>query len=75
MLENRGKGLLLLQLHQFTTFFFSHQRQMCHDFMYFEQIFMKKYKKSHVLGIDSDPDRPDPDRHALDADPDTDPAK
>ncbi len=26
----------------------------------------------HVLGIDTDPD---PDRHALDADPDSDPAK
>jgi hypothetical protein len=24
----------------------------------------------HVLGIDTDLDRPDPDRHALDADPD-----
>jgi hypothetical protein len=43
---------------------------MCYDFMYFEHIFVKKYKKSHVLGIDTDPDR-----HALDADPDTDPAK
>ncbi len=28
-----------------------------------------------MFGIDSDPDRPEPDRHALDADPDQDPAK
>jgi hypothetical protein len=27
--------LLYLQLRLFTTFFFSHQRQMCHDFKYF----------------------------------------
>jgi hypothetical protein len=28
-----------------------------------------------LLGIDTDPDRPDPDQHALDADPYPDPAK
>ncbi len=29
----------------------------------------------HLLGLDNDSDRLDPDRHALDADPDPDPAK
>jgi hypothetical protein len=28
-----------------------------------------------LLGLDTDPDRPDSDRHALDADPDPDPTK
>jgi hypothetical protein len=37
--------------------------------------FSFKKKKIYVLGIDTDPDRPDPDRHALDAYPDPDPAK
>jgi hypothetical protein len=32
------------------------------------QIFMKKIKK-HVLGFATDPDRPDPNRHALDSNP------
>jgi hypothetical protein len=31
------------------------------------------YQLFHQLGIDTDPNRPDPDRHALDADPDPDP--
>jgi hypothetical protein len=42
------------------------------------EIFWKKVK-IHVLGTDTDPHRPAPDRHALDADadadPDPDPAK
>jgi hypothetical protein len=32
-------------------------------------------KKIHVLGIDIDPDRPDPHHHAMNADPDPDQAK
>jgi hypothetical protein len=32
-------------------------------------------KKIHVLGVDTDPDQPYPDRHALNADPDLHPAK
>jgi hypothetical protein len=35
--------------------------------------FSGKKVKIHVLRIDTDPNWPDPDRHALDADPD--PAK
>jgi hypothetical protein len=47
---------------------------MCHDFKYFGQIFIKK---NQMLGSDTDPDQPDPSRHALDVDPDPDldPAK
>jgi hypothetical protein len=33
------------------------------------------YQLFYVHGIDSNLDRPDPDRHALDADADLDPAK
>jgi hypothetical protein len=54
-------------------FFFFHQWQMCHDFKCFGQhieVFMKKVKKTHVLGIVTDPDW-----HDLDADPDLDAAK
>jgi hypothetical protein len=37
---------------------------------------MKKFNyMNHMLGIDTDPDRPDPDQNALDAGPDPDPAK
>ncbi len=32
------------------------------------------YQLFYLLGIDTDPDRSDPDWHALDADPDQDPA-
>jgi hypothetical protein len=45
---------------------------MCQDLKYFEQhseIFFRKKVKTPVLGIDTDPNRPDPDRHALDANP------
>ncbi len=41
---------------------------MCHDFKYFKY---GKVKKTHVLGIDID--WLDPDRHALDTNPDLDP--
>jgi hypothetical protein len=37
--------------------------------------FSGKKVKIHVLGTDTDPHRPAPDRHALNADPDPDPAK
>ena len=37
------------------------------------EIFIKKLNKIHMPGIDTDPDLPD--RHALDANPDPDPAK
>jgi hypothetical protein len=38
---------------------------------------LNKSKKTYAaqLGINTDLDRPDPDRHALNADPDPDPAK
>ncbi len=52
----------------YTVFPFSSLAK-CHDFEYFGQhidIFLKK-GKIHVLGIETDPD---PDFHALDADPD-----
>jgi hypothetical protein len=48
---------------------------MCHDFKYFGQhieIFIEK-SKLHVRGIDID--WLDPDRHALDTNPDPDPSK
>jgi hypothetical protein len=37
----------------------SHRWQRCHDFKYFGQ-----HKKIYVLGIVTDPDRPDQNRHA-----------
>jgi hypothetical protein len=59
-------------------FYLSHQCQMC-MFSFLDRIFKFSGKKSllhrlfHELGTDTDLDRPNPDWHALDADPD--PAK
>jgi hypothetical protein len=53
---------------------------MCHNFQYFAEhidIFWKYFilpQLFHLLGIDTDPDRPDPDCQALYAAPDQDPA-
>jgi hypothetical protein len=43
-------------------------------FQYFEP-HIKIYQLFHLLGTDTDPDRPDPDLHALDAGPVLDPSK
>jgi len=63
-------------------FFLTHKWQRRHNFKYFGiwtayilKFFLEKSKKIHVLGIDTDPDGLDLDRHALDADSDPDPAK
>jgi hypothetical protein len=44
---------------------------------YFGQLIenFKKKSKIHVLGIETDPDWPDLDRHGMDADPDPDQEK
>ncbi len=61
--------------------YLSHQCQLCRNFQHFAQhidIFWNNVILSqlfHLLGTDTDPDRPDPDRHALYAAPDQDPAK
>ncbi len=61
------------QLCQFTMFYLSHQCRRQHSFKYFDhhiEIFWKKvivYQLFHMPGIDTDPDR-----HALDAEPDPD---
>jgi hypothetical protein len=55
-------------------FCLSHKCQRCHNFRYFIQhmdlcgIKYSLYNFSYAHGI-ADPDRPDPDRHALEADP------
>jgi hypothetical protein len=58
---------------EFTLFLLSHQRQRSHNFQYFGhhiEIFWKKVCLSlHLVEIETGPD---PDRHALDADPFTD---
>jgi hypothetical protein len=87
MLENGdNKFTLILRNNTVYSVFFSHHRQRYHDFKYFGQ-YIKSFilVKIHVLGFDNDPDWPDPDRHAQDADlyrirqndadlhPDTDP--
>ncbi len=58
-------------------FALSHQWQKCHHFEHFGQHrrIYENNKKKHLLGIDTDPDLPDPFLHALDADTDPDPAK
>jgi hypothetical protein len=57
-------------------------KQMCHNFQYFGVDCTLKfsgkslvYQLFHLNGIDTDPDLPNPDRLALDGDPDPDPAK
>ncbi len=58
MLENREMFYYYSQQCQFLMFFCS---KMCHSFKYYGQnieIFHEKMKKIHVLGIDTDPDRP-----------------
>jgi hypothetical protein len=76
MLENRGNNFILFRASQLTVLL-SHLGQMCHVFKCFGQIYINQNKKIHALRIDTDPDLPYPDWHALDADPDPvpDPAK
>ncbi len=71
---------LLLISHYFAIFYLSHQGQRCHVFQYFRQhidIFWNtgnNFLSSLLpLGINTDPEPPDPDQHALDADPSQDP--
>ncbi len=58
--------------------YLSHQWHSCRNFKYFRQYIMKfsgKNRKIHLPGIYTDLDSPDPDQHALDADPNPGPAK
>jgi hypothetical protein len=67
MSENSFKLLVTALL--VYNFYLSHQCKIRHNFKYFEQHIEICEK---MPGIDTDPDRPDPDRHALDADSDPD---
>ncbi len=80
ILENREHEIYFLQSntrYQFTIFFLSRQWQRPQDFKYFGQHteISRKKQKINALGIETDPGRPDPGRHSLNADTDTDPAK
>jgi hypothetical protein len=77
ILESKGNFFYFFsQQCQFTCFSFLISGKSVTIFSILE-FSRKKSKKIHVLGIDNDPDRPDPNRHAFDADPDPDanPAK
>jgi hypothetical protein len=70
MLENPNflKKLLVAVL-EVTMFCLSHQCQRCHNLNNLESI-LKVYELYHMPDIDTDQERPDPNRHALDSDPD-----
>jgi hypothetical protein len=62
---------------QIIVFFLSHRWQMCHDLRILDRIIKILWKKEKKIRkklkpvrkkIETGPDRPDPDRYALDAD-------
>jgi hypothetical protein len=75
LLENKRKHFTFIRRNPNlqSSSFFTLQEAKCRDLKYFGQhIDFLKVKNTCA---DTDPHRPDPDRHALDADPVPDPAK
>jgi hypothetical protein len=78
MLENHNFYLLLVTvLLLYSVLSFSSMLNVSYVFSILDRIPVpnKIYKLFHLLGTDTDPDRPDPDLHALDAGPVLDAAK